>query len=35
MLKTELDEKNKQIERFQERQRENYVLIKSAHEQLT
>jgi hypothetical protein len=35
MLKTELDEKNKQIERFQERQRENNVLIKSAHEQLT
>ena len=35
MLKTELEEKNKQIANYQERQRENSVLIKSAHEQLT
>ena len=35
MLKTELDQKNKQIDNFQERQREHNVLLKSAHEQLT
>ena len=35
MLKTELEQKNKQISNFQERQRENNVLLKSAHEQLT